>query len=214
MYMMRTGFMMKQRKKEMKEHDFLSRLGNSDGDGDLDCSLKLGLPDDNRSAHPSTIFYGDSCIYPQVGNNIGLVSGPSAFRPWKISSSDHVACNNNNNLNTGFINDFLGSPPVRPSRRPPPLPTISIQSATSIEHTLSLAPATEVADPDLDGSENGKGCAICRRDNTPLWRNGPHGPKTLCNACGIRFKKWEKKALGITDAIQSRSRNSFKKPKF
>ena len=21
---------------------------------------------------------------------------------------------------------------------------------------------------------------------TPLWRNGPLGPKTLCNACGVR----------------------------
>lgn len=31
-------------------------------------------------------------------------------------------------------------------------------------------------------------CAYCRTLKTPLWRNGPHGPKTLCNACGVRFK--------------------------
>lgn len=33
-----------------------------------------------------------------------------------------------------------------------------------------------------------RSCAHCRTVKTPLWRNGPMGPKTLCNACGIRFK--------------------------
>jgi hypothetical protein len=31
-------------------------------------------------------------------------------------------------------------------------------------------------------------CANCGTGKTPLWRNGPAGPKTLCNACGVRFK--------------------------
>ncbi|KAK4271171.1 hypothetical protein QN277_019903 [Acacia crassicarpa] len=29
----------------------------------------------------------------------------------------------------------------------------------------------------------------CRTRNTPMWRRGPLGPKTLCNACGIQYKK-------------------------
>ncbi|KAI3785292.1 hypothetical protein L1987_44408 [Smallanthus sonchifolius] len=37
-------------------------------------------------------------------------------------------------------------------------------------------------------------CANCDTTSTPLWRNGPRGPKSLCNACGIRFKKEEKRA--------------------
>ncbi|XP_078175204.1 GATA transcription factor 1-like [Carex rostrata] len=32
-------------------------------------------------------------------------------------------------------------------------------------------------------------CANCRTSKTPLWRSGPSGPKSLCNACGIRFRK-------------------------
>lgn len=24
---------------------------------------------------------------------------------------------------------------------------------------------------------------------TPVWRAGPNGPKTLCNACGVRYMK-------------------------
>lgn len=32
-------------------------------------------------------------------------------------------------------------------------------------------------------------CVHCGNTETPLWRAGPDGPKTLCNACGVRFKK-------------------------
>ncbi|KAL5714594.1 hypothetical protein ACHQM5_016532 [Ranunculus cassubicifolius] len=31
-------------------------------------------------------------------------------------------------------------------------------------------------------------CTHCGIDNTPQWRQGPLGPKTLCNACGVRYK--------------------------
>mmetsp|Transcript_15948 Transcript_15948/g.39457 ORF Transcript_15948/g.39457 Transcript_15948/m.39457 type:complete len:483 (-) Transcript_15948:734-2182(-) len=32
-------------------------------------------------------------------------------------------------------------------------------------------------------------CTNCHTADTPLWRSGPDGPKTLCNACGVRWKK-------------------------
>ncbi|KAI3806861.1 hypothetical protein L1987_22778 [Smallanthus sonchifolius] len=31
-------------------------------------------------------------------------------------------------------------------------------------------------------------CLHCGSEKTPQWRTGPLGPKTLCNACGVRFK--------------------------
>ncbi|TKY54490.1 putative GATA transcription factor 22 [Spatholobus suberectus] len=32
-------------------------------------------------------------------------------------------------------------------------------------------------------------CTDCHTTKTPLWRSGPRGPKSLCNACGIRQRK-------------------------
>nr|CAB3503116.1 unnamed protein product [Digitaria exilis] len=32
-------------------------------------------------------------------------------------------------------------------------------------------------------------CSDCNTTKTPLWRTGPCGPKSLCNACGIRQRK-------------------------
>ncbi|GFP84234.1 gata transcription factor 11 [Phtheirospermum japonicum] len=33
-----------------------------------------------------------------------------------------------------------------------------------------------------------KRCAHCQVTKTPQWREGPLGPKTLCNACGVRYR--------------------------
>ncbi|WVQ89422.1 cutinase palindrome-binding protein [Cryptococcus gattii] len=32
-------------------------------------------------------------------------------------------------------------------------------------------------------------CVTCGRTDSPEWRKGPLGPKTLCNACGLRWAK-------------------------
>ncbi|KAI3990156.1 hypothetical protein MKX01_029134 [Papaver californicum] len=50
------------------------------------------------------------------------------------------------------------------------------------------------------GSEelvNEKRCSDCQTTKTPLWRGGPAGPKSLCNACGIRQRKKRRALLGL-----------------
>lgn len=32
-------------------------------------------------------------------------------------------------------------------------------------------------------------CVDCKATKTPMWRSGPLGPRSLCNACGIRYRK-------------------------
>lgn len=56
-----------------------------------------------------------------------------------------------------------------------------------------------------------RACTLCGTTKTPLWRTGPEGPKSLCNACGIRAKKnrqlqvlqvsGEQRRLGDPDSI-------------
>lgn len=36
-------------------------------------------------------------------------------------------------------------------------------------------------------------CTQCRLENTPEWRRGPEGSRTLCNACGLFYLKLTKK---------------------
>jgi len=42
---------------------------------------------------------------------------------------------------------------------------------------------------DNRNSASYKVCSECGITHSPLWRGGPLGPKTMCNACGIRWKR-------------------------
>ncbi|KAB1203248.1 GATA transcription factor 16 [Morella rubra] len=41
-------------------------------------------------------------------------------------------------------------------------------------------------------------CTDCHTTKTPLWRGGPAGPRSLCNACGIKYRK-KRRALLTMD---------------
>ncbi|KAG6582187.1 GATA transcription factor 15 [Cucurbita argyrosperma subsp. argyrosperma] len=49
--------------------------------------------------------------------------------------------------------------------------------------------------------QNKKTCADCGTSKTPLWRGGPAGPKSLCNACGIRSRKKRRAILGLNRGV-------------
>ncbi|RID81024.1 hypothetical protein BRARA_A03642 [Brassica rapa] len=70
--------------------------------------------------------------------------------------------------------------------------------------------ATEEISSSSDGGVNSekKSCAICGTSKTPLWRGGPTGPKSLCNACGIRNKK--KKSTVRSEVKKKKKKQSSK----
>ncbi|KAL5213190.1 hypothetical protein ABZP36_024037 [Zizania latifolia] len=43
-------------------------------------------------------------------------------------------------------------------------------------------------------------CSDCNTTKTPLWRSGPCGPKSLCNACGIRQRKARRAAAAAANS--------------
>ncbi|GAA5981103.1 hypothetical protein JCM5350_007155 [Sporobolomyces pararoseus] len=52
-------------------------------------------------------------------------------------------------------------------------------------------------------------CRDCGRTDSPEWRKGPEGPKTLCNACGLRYAKiksrLDKQASGALPTKKNRA---------
>ncbi|KAG5928239.1 hypothetical protein E4U42_001072 [Claviceps africana] len=44
-------------------------------------------------------------------------------------------------------------------------------------------------------------CTDCGTLDSPEWRKGPSGPKTLCNACGLRWAKKEKKRNSASQKV-------------
>ncbi|KAL6005908.1 Calcineurin B-like protein [Asimina triloba] len=60
------------------------------------------------------------------------------------------------------------------------------------DHTMSTA-VTNMATTRV--------CSDCNTTKTPLWRSGPHGPKSLCNACGIRRRKERRAMTAANDEL-------------
>ncbi|KAK6125062.1 hypothetical protein DH2020_041178 [Rehmannia glutinosa] len=52
----------------------------------------------------------------------------------------------------------------------------------------SAAPKTAPSKRREPTETPGRKCLHCLSEKTPQWRTGPMGPKTLCNACGVRYK--------------------------
>ncbi|KAF8048536.1 hypothetical protein N665_2481s0007 [Sinapis alba] len=98
-------------------------------------------------------------------------------------------------------------------------------SEGSVETKSKVDSAGELSDVDNEncssssGSGGGGGgggssgetkrtCVDCGTLRTPLWRGGPAGPKSLCNACGIKSRKKRQAALGIKPEEKKRNRKS------
>ncbi|XP_066314323.1 GATA transcription factor 23-like [Miscanthus floridulus] len=53
-----------------------------------------------------------------------------------------------------------------------------------------------------------RSCVECRATTTPMWRSGPTGPRSLCNACGIRYRKKRRQELGLDHKQQQQQNNA------
>ncbi|KAK9273490.1 hypothetical protein L1049_018300 [Liquidambar formosana] len=72
-------------------------------------------------------------------------------------------------------------------------PTTSESSESDVpsnagKKTVKSTPKKKDGPDYSSGSGDGRKCLHCATDKTPQWRTGPMGPKTLCNACGVRYK--------------------------
>ncbi|KAM7490466.1 hypothetical protein LguiA_033387 [Lonicera macranthoides] len=86
------------------------------------------------------------------------------------------------------------SPPTTPTTTTTTRVSSELDSDTSstgkktIKVSLKKKEQIEIAANINNGSDGGRRCLHCATDKTPQWRTGPLGPKTLCNACGVRYK--------------------------
>ncbi|XP_077212080.1 putative GATA transcription factor 22 [Tasmannia lanceolata] len=80
---------------------------------------------------------------------------------------------------------------------------------TSHNQQRSLRPSEE---ENSNNSPNNKirVCSDCNTTKTPLWRSGPEGPKSLCNACGIRQRK-ARRAMAVSGGLLAMGTSISKK---
>lgn len=91
----------------------------------------------------------------------------------------------NRNISPIFQNDVLVPGKVR-SKRSRAAPCDWSSRLLLLKTSPSSADISQAKAATAENSV--RRCLHCGSDKTPQWRRGPMGPKTLCNACGVRFK--------------------------
>lgn len=92
-------------------------------------------------------------------------------------------------------------PPIVDSKQEPdPIISSDLESYQGMSNDYKASGVAEL------GAKNQRGkdapphrCHSCKRTETPAWRRGPDGARTLCNACGLHYAKLTRK-LGVKKA--------------
>lgn len=74
-----------------------------------------------------------------------------------------------------------------PATEPPPHPVKKVPPKVAATAAAKKKESSSSSETGMSAGE-GRKCMHCATDKTPQWRTGPMGPKTLCNACGVRYK--------------------------
>lgn len=78
--------------------------------------------------------------------------------------------------------------------------SVTTQSGdNSKHHPTSVKSSVPTAPTKLAKRREGQYCHSCNCTETPEWRRGPDGARTLCNACGLHYAKLMKKKRNASE---------------
>ncbi|MED6193331.1 hypothetical protein PIB30_018273 [Stylosanthes scabra] len=120
-----------------------------------------------------------------------LISGIKVQNDIISEAHDFIPSEQPNRIINPVLNPEISVPAKARSKRTrgPPCNWTSRLLAVSPSESVIAAPKKHISrkKENRDGAERRK-CLHCATEKTPQWRTGPMGPKTLCNACGVRYK--------------------------
>ncbi|KAK6204351.1 uncharacterized protein RJT21DRAFT_132060 [Scheffersomyces amazonensis] len=103
----------------------------------------------------------------------------------------------------------ISSPPKRRKKSTHEKSSSMVGELIPMRINLQLSPTGGHQEPIDQGGLNSElsirektiTCKHCGSENTPEWRSGPDGSRTLCNACGLFYSKLIRK-YGLLDAVK------------
>lgn len=193
----------------------LGELSVSDGPvdgltGDAGSDGRRSLDDAQHGYHLDYLHDGDQQSYGAHRQNS---YGQNTMTPSHFGMSENINFNRKNSL----ISAGSASNPTSPHLSQPLERTLT--GGTSGQGTGGVDESDEETSPNPSSLPDEKKkkkkpkpedgdyvCTDCGRVDSPEWRKGPLGPKTLCNACGLRWAKKVKRNGGDPNAIAMAAR--------
>ncbi|KAB2080440.1 hypothetical protein ES319_A05G068500v1 [Gossypium barbadense] len=196
---------------------------NNAGNSRVDLTLKLGLPLFDSLQNPALyhniqqgpVNEGAMAEAPQQHFNGSQYA--AWLSPDLIGNSSSAHNMNYPNVFNNFSGPSVEFPPydtINSYNYVPPPPPPPLHELPPNSYTLLDVPPRRAAQLQQREFESSSGWGLgrgqrgyglyndpnkrctnynCNTNDTPMWRKGPLGPKTLCNACGIKYRKEEEK---------------------
>lgn len=164
---------------------------SSNSFADSQFSGELCVPyDDLAELEWLSNFVEDSFSMDQTfqKNDLQFLSGSKSLTPESSSSSTRLEPVSPKASNPVFLPEtpLPGKARSKRSRAAP------CDWSTRLLHVSPKAPSMKRESPNpvmnAQSGDSVRKCLHCASEKTPQWRTGPMGPKTLCNACGVRYK--------------------------
>ncbi|KAK6159522.1 hypothetical protein DH2020_006836 [Rehmannia glutinosa] len=137
-------------------------------------TVKTGANSGNRVEPPQK--NRDSCFPFPVPRKARSKRSRSSGRPWSPLTSGDSSSTSSSSYGSSSLSPFVFMNPV-----------YDTEWLSSVEKPAAAKKQKRKPEGE-SGSVTGRRCTHCQVQKTPQWRTGPLGPKTLCNACGVRFK--------------------------
>ncbi|KAK2654678.1 hypothetical protein Ddye_014534 [Dipteronia dyeriana] len=175
------------------ENNFSGNVGgcrNSNSFADSQFSGELCVPyDDLAELEWLSNFVEDSFSIDQAlqKNHLNILSGSKPITPKSSSASTRLEPTIPKPTNP----DFLLETPLPGKARSKRSRAAPCDWSTRLLHVSPQALSTKrenLNSGSINDSGSTRKCLHCATEKTPQWRTGPMGPKTLCNACGVRYK--------------------------
>jgi hypothetical protein len=145
-----------------------------------------------------------ACRAPRTGAS-GLLLTPrtTAAGPEEDGGSENGGSSSGGSLArrtaSGGGSPVSALPTAAPRLPGEPLAAMATAGAQAHVHARTVAPSNSAAvasaaaraaeaASEIAAGTLGRRCVHCGSNKTPQWRAGPVGAKTLCNACGVRYK--------------------------
>ncbi|RZC50232.1 hypothetical protein C5167_018652 [Papaver somniferum] len=207
---------------------------------DVPFSNDLCVPYDDLAELEWLSTFGEESFSSEDLQKLQIISGIQT-RPdeaSEIRAEEYETKPNISNINNPIFNPELPVPGKARSKRSRAAtnnwssrllvlsPTTSSSESDVFSNTTTASKKTmkvvvsrkrEFSDGSSTGNFVGDGrkCLHCATDKTPQWRTGPLGPKTLCNACGVRYKSGrlvpEYRPASSPTFVQAKHSNSHRK---
>ncbi|KAE8690645.1 squalene synthase family protein [Hibiscus syriacus] len=121
-------------------------------------------------AGPGQVFVKTPCFSLSVPSKARSKRAKPAIPTWSVGSlpisESSSSTASSSSICSGLVNDLTEPPTKRQKKRPVAIRGSGLSSGNPFQRR----------------------CSHCQVQKTPQWRTGPLGAKTLCNACGVRYK--------------------------